>query len=99
MWNSVKEGFVLNIISLVISLGSVGMAVWTLMSTQFRAGIDDLFLVLTCLFLAIVFAIGPIQMVLRTWRLKKLGKGKSETPASAEQSAPTVEKQKAAADK
>jgi hypothetical protein len=95
MWNSIKEGLVLNIISLLISLGSLGMIVWTLLTTQFKAGLDDLFLILTGLFLALVFSISPLRLVTGLLR-QKLGRRQTSVPA--EQAAPIADKKKAVAD-
>jgi len=57
-----KELIVIHAISLLIAVGALGVAVWTLLSgTIAREGIDGLFLIAVCLFLAGVFAVLPVQ--------------------------------------
>ncbi len=66
-----REFMILNGISAAIALISLGLAVWTVLSDRFKGGIDDLFLVLTCLFLALVFSIQPVAWVVRRWAVKR----------------------------
>lgn len=46
---------------LALAILSLGVAAWNVMSDTFRAGTDDLFLVLVCLMLALLFAV-PVLM-------------------------------------
>lgn len=62
---------ILHGISAAIALISLGLAIWTVFSDKFRGGIDNLFLVLTCLFLALVFSIQPISWLLRRRALRR----------------------------
>lgn len=56
-----KEIKVWNMILLGLSVLSVGAAVLTVASDRFKAGTDDVFLVLVCLMLAGLFAIPPLM--------------------------------------
>jgi cytochrome c oxidase subunit 4 len=51
----------LNIVLLGLSALSVGAAVWAVASDRFKAGTDDVFLVLVCLMLALLFAVPPLM--------------------------------------
>jgi hypothetical protein len=53
------EIIVLNIILILFALGSLGIGVWTIVSDGFKAGTDDLFLLLVCLLMALLFSVGP----------------------------------------
>lgn len=56
-----KEIKALNIVLLGLSALSVGAAVWAVASDRFKAGTDDVFLVLVCLMLALLFAVPPLM--------------------------------------
>jgi caa(3)-type oxidase subunit IV len=56
-----REVTTLNMILLGLAVLSVGVAVWDVFSDSFRAGTDDVFLVLVCLMLALLFAIPPLM--------------------------------------
>src|SRR5215469_7349906 len=56
-----KELKVLNVILLLLAVASLGVAVWDVTSDGFKAGTDDLFLILVCLLLALLFAINPLM--------------------------------------
>lgn len=78
---------ILHGISAAVALISLGMAVWTVFSDKFRGGIDDLFLVLTCLFLALVFSLQPV-----TWLLRRRALRRAATPVrTADEPAPAAE--------
>ncbi len=51
----------LNRILLALAGLSLLVAAWTVVNYQFRGGTDDLFLVLVCLLLALLFAISPLM--------------------------------------
>src|SRR5215831_8802117 len=55
-----KETKVLNLILTLLAVGAVAAAGWTVLNDQFKAGTDDLFFVLVCLLLALLFAINPL---------------------------------------
>jgi|SRR5215472_7274221 len=55
-----KETKILNLVLTLLAVGAVAVAGWTALSDQFKAGTDDLFLVLVCLLLALLFAINPL---------------------------------------
>ena len=52
-----KETKALNLVLLGLSAISIGAAVWAVASDRFKAGTDDVFLVLVCLLLALLFAL------------------------------------------
>lgn len=56
-----KEVARLNMVLLALAVLSLGVAAWAVLSDGFRAGTDDVFLVLTCLMLAGLFAISPLM--------------------------------------
>src|SRR5262252_3071731 len=55
-----KETKVLNLILMLLAVAAVAAAGWTVLNDQFKAGTDDLFFVLVCLLLALLFAINPL---------------------------------------
>jgi cytochrome c oxidase subunit 4 len=59
--STAREIKVLNMVLLALSVLAVGVAVWAAASDTFRAGTDDVFLVLVCLMLALLFAIPPLM--------------------------------------
>ena len=56
-----REVTTLNMILMALAVLSLGVAVWDVFSDSFRAGTDDVFLVLVCLMLALLFAISPLM--------------------------------------
>jgi cytochrome c oxidase subunit 4 len=56
-----KEIKRLNLMLLAAAAISFLIAVWTAISDQMRAGTDDLFLILVCLLLAVLFGISPLM--------------------------------------
>ena len=56
-----KEIKLWNLVMLGLSALSFVAAVWTIASDRFKAGTDDVFMVLTCLMLALLFAIPPLM--------------------------------------
>jgi hypothetical protein len=56
-----KEIKALNVILLGLAGLAVAVAVWNVASDTFRGGTDDLFLVLVCLMLALLFALPPLM--------------------------------------
>jgi cytochrome c oxidase subunit IV len=59
--STAREIKALNLVLLGLSALSIGAAVWAVASDRFKAGTDDLFLVLICLMLALLFAIPPLM--------------------------------------
>src|SRR5215510_12343574 len=55
-----REVTLLNGTLALLAVVSVGLAAWTLVDNGLRAGVDDLFMILTCLTLAAIFSIGPL---------------------------------------
>jgi cytochrome c oxidase subunit 4 len=55
-----KELSLLNIILAGLAVGTLGVAAWQVATSQFKGGTDDLFIIFTCLLLALVFAINPL---------------------------------------
>src|SRR5579862_2280950 len=56
-----KEVKTLNLVLMALALGTFAVAVWTVTSDKFKAGTDDLFLVLVCLMLSVIFAALPAK--------------------------------------
>jgi cytochrome c oxidase subunit 4 len=56
-----REIKALNLVLLALAGLALGVAVWDVASDTFRAGTDDLFLVLVCLMLALLFALPPLM--------------------------------------
>jgi cytochrome c oxidase subunit IV len=56
-----REVTTLNMILVGLAVLSLGVAVWDVFSDSFRGGTDDVFLVLVCLMLALLFAIPPLM--------------------------------------
>ena len=56
-----KEIKALNMVLLGLSALSIAAAVWAVASDRFKAGTDDVFLVLVCLMLALLFAVPPLM--------------------------------------
>src|SRR6185369_1390025 len=56
-----REIGTLNIVMLALAVLAVGVAAWNVISDGFRAGTDDLFLVLVCLMLALLFALPSLM--------------------------------------
>jgi cytochrome c oxidase subunit 4 len=56
-----REGIVLNLVLTALALISLAGAGWAVAVSQFRGGIDDLFLVLVCLLLALIASIHPVM--------------------------------------
>jgi caa(3)-type oxidase subunit IV len=57
--NQNSEGKLLNAGLVLLAVLSLGLAAWTVAVNQFRAGTDDLFLILMCLLIALVAMINP----------------------------------------
>ena len=56
-----KEVKTLNLVLLALAGVALVVAVWDVASNTFRAGTDDLFLVLVCLMLALLFALPSLM--------------------------------------
>lgn len=65
-----REIKALNLILLALAGLALGVAVWDVASDTFRAGTDDLFLVLVCLMLALLFAVPPLMWAYSNGMLK-----------------------------
>lgn len=65
-----REIKALNLILLALAGLALAVAVWDVVSDTFRAGTDDLFLVLVCLMLALLFAIPPMMWAYSNGMLK-----------------------------
>src|SRR5215510_14389553 len=61
MVESKKEIKILNLILLALAGIALLVAAWNVSSDMFRAGTDDLFLVLVCLMLALLFAVPSLM--------------------------------------
>jgi cytochrome c oxidase subunit IV len=67
-----KEIKVLNLILLGLAGICILAALWALASDGFKAGTDDLFLILTCLMLALLFALPVLLWARSTGMLRKM---------------------------
>jgi cytochrome c oxidase subunit 4 len=65
-----REIKALNLVLLALAGLSLAVAVWDVASDTFRAGTDDVFLVLVCLMLALLFAIPPLMWAYANGMLK-----------------------------
>jgi len=83
-----KEIVILNVLLLLLSVGTLAFAAWSVISDQFRAGTDDLFLLFVCLLLALLFALSPLMWAYQSGLLrnplkrKQAGEEKSSEKAS-----------------
>src|SRR5215469_13598417 len=84
-----KETQILNLILTLLAVAAVAAAGWTVLSDQFKAGTDDLFFVLVCLLLALLFAINPLMWAYSKGYLRNPLKASGE--ADAEAAAPPEE--------
>lgn len=71
MWDATKENLLLNGVSLLIAVGSLAMGVWTVLSDRVEGGLDDLFTVLVCLLLTVLFSISPITAVMKSGIIRR----------------------------
>src|SRR6185295_3383442 len=55
-----KEATVVNVLLAALAVGTLAVAGWDLATSRLKGGTDDLFLVLVCLLLALLFAINPL---------------------------------------
>ncbi len=56
------EGLVLSAICLLVALGALGVTAWTLVTKQVgEQGLDALFLIAVCLFIAVTFGSIPLR--------------------------------------
>ena len=65
-----REVTMLNMVLLALAALSLSVAVWDAVSNGFKAGTDDLFLVLVCLMLALLFALPPLMWAHASGMLK-----------------------------
>ena len=65
-----REIKALNLVLLALAGLSLAVAVWNVASDTFRAGTDDVFLVLVCLMLALLFVIPPLMWAYSNGMLK-----------------------------
>jgi cytochrome c oxidase subunit 4 len=55
-----KETTVVNLLLAALAVGTLAVAGWDLATSRLKGGTDDLFLILVCLLLALLFAINPL---------------------------------------
>ena len=55
-----KETTVVNLLLAALAVGTLAVAGWDLATSRLKGGTDDLFLILVCLTLALLFAINPL---------------------------------------
>src|SRR5919112_1684399 len=79
-----KEIKVLNLVLMALAGLCVLVALWAVVDDGFKAGTDDLFLILTALLLALLFAIPTLLWARSTGKLKELFGVDDEPVAHAE---------------
>jgi len=55
-----KETTIINLLLAAMAVGTLAVAGWDIATSQFKGGTDDLFLIMVCLLLALLFAINPL---------------------------------------
>ena len=55
-----KDATVVNLLLAALAVGTLAVAGWDLATSRFKGGTDDLFLIMVCLLLALLFAINPL---------------------------------------
>lgn len=84
-----KEIVILNLLLILMSVGTLAFAAWSVISDQFRAGTDDIFLLFVCLLLALLFALSPLMWAYQNGYLRNplkrrsVGEGKTAEKANA----------------
>jgi caa(3)-type oxidase subunit IV len=56
-----KEETLVNLLLAALAVGTLAVAGWDLVTSRFKGGTDDLFLIFVCLLLALLFAINPLM--------------------------------------
>jgi len=80
-----SELLIINALCLLIALGALGIALWAVISGQvMNQGLDGLFLVVICLFIAFAFILSPFRE-LRRGRWRELLKRSKPNASEAEQ--------------
>jgi hypothetical protein len=75
-----KEIVILNLLLILLSVGTLAFAAWSVISDQFKAGTDDLFLLFVCLLLALLFALSPLIWAYQSGLLRNPLKRKAAEP-------------------
>ncbi|HKV40324.1 MAG TPA: hypothetical protein VJX67_14015 [Blastocatellia bacterium] len=78
-----KETVILNLLLSLLAAGMLAFAAWTIVSDKLRAGTDDLFVLVVCLLLALLFAISPLNWALNAGYLPNPFKRKTADEAKA----------------
>jgi|GEM_PF-871435 len=95
MWDAIKEMLLINVISLLIAVVSLGLAIWAMVSDRFKGGIDDLFLVLAGTLLALLFSIPPILTIKRSGVFERLrARAKRPVMEPAQSASPSAAEEK-----
>ena len=55
-----NEGMIVNVVCIIMALLFLAGVVYDITSDQFRGGVDDLFTIMVCLALALIFAFNPL---------------------------------------
>ncbi len=86
-----KEIILLNLVLLVLALVCLFAAGWAAIGDTFKAGVDDLFLLLVALLLALLFIISPVMWVYQKGWLRnpfKKSDKATEEPANKDTKVP-----------
>jgi len=65
-----KEIIILNLLLILLSVGTLAFAAWSIISDRFKAGTDDIFLLFVCLLLALLFALAPLMWAYQSGYLR-----------------------------
>jgi hypothetical protein len=65
-----KEIVILNLLLILLSVGTLAFAAWSVIGDQFKAGTDDIFLLFVCLLLALLFALSPLMWAYQSGLLR-----------------------------
>jgi cytochrome c oxidase subunit 4 len=65
---------IINLVQIGLAVVALGVAGWTVAVSQLRAGIDDLFIILVCLCVALMALIGPFMWARSTGMIDRLFK-------------------------
>ena len=58
-----SEGMIVNVVCIIMALLFLAGVVYDITSDEFRGGVDDLFTIMVCLALALIFAFNPLWTI------------------------------------
>ena len=63
MDKTAREGMLVNAICILMVLVFLAGIIYNITSDEFRGGVDDLFTIMVCLALALIFAVNPLLTI------------------------------------